>query len=169
MITKRFRQYFGIAMAVAAYYLVHEGAHLLFALSQGVFKGIRWMGIGMQIETYAERMSEVQLGLFCLVGGVSTALAAWTMLALTRRITMMKSKVALAACYYITMALLFIAPVYLSVLCDLFGGGDMNGIRLIMPEIPVRIGFGALGVLHGWGFFRHVLPAYSAAFRRLEA
>ncbi len=33
---KRARQYIGILAAVAAYYLVHEGAHLICALSMGV-------------------------------------------------------------------------------------------------------------------------------------
>ena len=31
--SKRARQYIGILAAVIAYYLVHEGAHLLYALS----------------------------------------------------------------------------------------------------------------------------------------
>ena len=30
--SKRTRQYIGILAALAAYYLVHEGAHLLYAL-----------------------------------------------------------------------------------------------------------------------------------------
>ena len=47
---KRVRQYIGILAAAAAYYLVHEGAHLLCAVLLGVFKQIRFMGIGMQID-----------------------------------------------------------------------------------------------------------------------
>ena len=34
----RARQYSGILAAVIAYYLVHEGAHLLYALFTGVFR-----------------------------------------------------------------------------------------------------------------------------------
>ena len=51
---KRARQYIGILAAAAAYYLVHEGEHLLCAVLLGVFKQIRFMGIGIQIEVYAE-------------------------------------------------------------------------------------------------------------------
>lgn len=51
--SKRVRQYISILAAVAAYYLVHEGAHLLYALSTGVFKQINFMGVGMQIDVYA--------------------------------------------------------------------------------------------------------------------
>lgn len=43
--TKRTRQYLGILAAIAAYYLVHEGAHFLCALLMGTFKNIRFMGI----------------------------------------------------------------------------------------------------------------------------
>lgn len=42
--SKRARQYIGILVAVIAYYLVHEGAHLLYALSTGVFRQIKFMG-----------------------------------------------------------------------------------------------------------------------------
>lgn len=36
IMSKRTRQYIGILAALAAYYLVHEGAHLLYALLTGV-------------------------------------------------------------------------------------------------------------------------------------
>ena len=38
---KRARQYIGILAAAAAYYFVHEGAHLLCAVLLGTFKQIR--------------------------------------------------------------------------------------------------------------------------------
>ena len=41
IMSKRTRQYIGILAAFAAYYLVHEGTHLLYALLTGVFKQIR--------------------------------------------------------------------------------------------------------------------------------
>ena len=62
--SKRARQYIGLLAAVASYYVVHEGAHLLYALAMGVFKEIRFMGLGMQIDIYAERLTDTQLGVF---------------------------------------------------------------------------------------------------------
>ena len=70
IMSKRTRQYLGILAALAAYYLVHEGAHLLYALLTGVFKQIRLMGLGVQIDVYAEHMTNMQLGIFCLVGAL---------------------------------------------------------------------------------------------------
>ena len=68
--SKRMRQYIGILAALVAYYLVHEGAHLLYALLTGVFRQINFMGLGVQIDVYAEHMTNMQLGIFCLVGAL---------------------------------------------------------------------------------------------------
>lgn len=68
--SKRVRQLVGIFAAIVAYYLIHEGAHLLYALFAGVFKQIRLMGLGVQIDVCAERMTDMQLGIFCLVGAL---------------------------------------------------------------------------------------------------
>ena len=54
---KRARQYIGVLAAAVAYYAVHEGAHLLCAVLLGTFRQIRFWGIGMQIDVYAERMT----------------------------------------------------------------------------------------------------------------
>ena len=70
--SRRIRQFIGIFAAVITYYIVHEGAHLLAALHYGVFKGINFMGLGMQIDAYTDRMTDMQLGIFCLAGAVST-------------------------------------------------------------------------------------------------
>ena len=124
---KRIRQYIGLLSAVLAYYAVHEGAHLLYALSTGVFRQINFMGIGMQI---------------CKV----------------------KSKTFKACMYYITIAMLLLDPLYLSILCGFFGGGDMNGIALLLSEWLARSFFGVLLVINCVIFWKVVLPKYKEAF-----
>ena len=162
--SKRARQYIGILAAVIAYYLVHEGAHLLYALLTGVFKQINLIGLGVQIDVYAERMTDAQLGVFCLVGALATFCTGALLTALVGRICRARSKLLRAALYYITIALLLIDPLYLSVLCGLFGGGDMNGIALICPEWAARCLFGALLLINGLAFWKRVLPAYRQSF-----
>ena len=49
---KRVRQYVGLLSAIIAYYLIHEGAHFIYALFTGVFKQINFMGLGMHIDIY---------------------------------------------------------------------------------------------------------------------
>jgi hypothetical protein len=161
---KRARQYIGILAAAAAYYLVHEGAHLLCAVLLGVFKQIRFMGIGMQIDVYAERMADGQMALFCVAGVTATLFAGIVLAALVGRISRQKSKLLRAVMYYITIALLLLDPLYLSILCGFFGGGDMNGISLLCPEWIARSFFAVLFIINGWIFWKRVLPAYKESF-----
>ena len=161
---KRVRQYVGLFSAVIAYYLLHEGAHLLYSLSIGAFKQINLMGLGMQIDIYAEKMTQTQLGVFCMLGSVTTLLTAYILIALIDKIRNISSKAIKACLYYITIAMLLIDPLYLSVLCGFFGGGDMNGIKLLVPEVAARILYGLVLVVNAFVFVKIVLPKYKLAF-----
>ena len=165
---KRIRQYIGIFAAIAAYYIIHEGAHLVAALHYGIFKGINFMGLGMQIDVYADRMTDNQLGIVCLGGAISTFLFGWLLIALARKICNAESKVFKSMMWYITLAILMIDPLYLSVLCGFFGGGDLNGIKLLFPEITARIIFAVIGIVHGIIIGKHLLPQYKKAFQQGE-
>ena len=163
---KRTRQYLGLLSAVLAYYIIHEGAHLIYALITGAFKQINVMGMGVQIDIYAERITDIQLGIFCLVGSVATFVTAYTLVLFTNKIGKNSSKIFKACMYYITIAMLLIDPVYLSVLCGFFGGGDMNGISLLFPEIAVRIVYGIILAINVMVFVKIVLPKYQLAFSK---
>ena len=164
--SKRFRQYIGILTAVIIYYFVHEGAHLVAALYYGVFKGINFMGLGMQIDVYADRMTDNQLGIFCLAGPVATLLFGWVLILLAKRICTSKSTLFKAVIWYVSLAILIIDPLYLSILCGFFGGGDMNGIKLLFPEIAVRIVSAVIGVIHGVVIWKFLLPSYTKSFQK---
>ena len=161
---KRVRQYVGLLSAVIAYYLIHEGAHFLYALSIGAFKQINFMGLGMQIDIYSEKMTQTQLGVFCLLGSVTTLLTAYILIALIDKIKIISSKAVKACLYYITLAMLLIDPLYLSILYGFFGGGDMNGIKLLVLEIAARIIYGLVLIVNAWVFVKIVLPKYKLAF-----
>ena len=162
----RIRQYIGILAAVVAYYIVHEGAHLILALHYGVFRGINFMGLGMQIDVYAERMTDTRLGIFCLSGAVSTLVFGWLMILLAKKICNVKSKGFKSVMWYVSLAILIIDPLYLSILCSFFGGGDMNGIKLLLPEMAVRIVFAVIGIVHGIVIWKYLLPEYTKAFQK---
>ena len=164
----RFRQYIGILAAVIIYYIIHEGAHLLVALHYCVYKGINFMGLGMQIDVYAERLTDTQLGLFCLAGPVETLLFGWVLTLLAKRICTSKSKLFKAVMWYVSLAFLIIDPLYLSVLCGFFGGGDMNGITLLLPEVAAKILFGVILVINGLLFWKVILPKYKMAFSEIQ-
>ena len=163
--SKRIRQYIGIFAAIAAYYIIHEGAHLVTALYYGVFKQINFMGLGMQVDVYTDRMTDVQLGIFCLAGALSTFVFGWLLIILAKHVCKAKSKVFKSIMWYMSLAILLIDPLYLSILCGFFGGGDMNGIKLLLPEIAVRIVFAVIGILHGVVIWKYLLPEYTKAFQ----
>lgn len=162
---KRIRQYIGLGSAILSYYIIHEGAHLIYALYMGVFKQINFIGLGVQIDVYVEQMTEQQLGVFCIVGSFATMIIAYVLVILADKIKDMSSKCLKACMYYITIAMLLIDPLYLSLLCGLFGGGDMNGISLLVPEMAARIGYGILMVMNIVVFFKVVLPKYKLGFK----
>lgn len=124
------------------------------------------MGLGVQVDVFRERMTDTQLGIFCLVGAVATFCMAYLLTALAKKICTARSKLLRAVLYYITIALLLIDPLYLSILCGLFGGGDMNGIALLLHEWTAKIGFGALLIVNGLLFWKLVFPVYSRFFSK---
>lgn len=83
---------------------------------------------------------------------------------LAKKICRATSRVFKAAMWYVTLAMLLLDPLYLSILCGFFGGGDMNGIRLLLPESGVRIFFAALGLAHCFLIRKSLLPKYTKAF-----
>ncbi len=164
IIDKRFRQYIGLIIAILVYYAVHEGAHLLYALYVGVFKQINFMGLGVQIDVYVEKMTSSEMMMFCLLGSVSTLIVAYVLAAMINILVRSSSKIFKACMYYITIAMLILDPLYLSILCGFFGGGDMNGISLFIPEILARIVYGCILFVNTVIFFKIVLPKYKMAF-----
>ena len=162
--TKKLRQYTGLFAAVLAYYVVHEGAHLAYALGIGAFQEIRFLGLGVQIDVFARQMTDIQMGIFCLAGSMAALAAAYVLVLLTGRICRRSGAVFKACMYYMTAALLLIDPLYLSILCGFFGGGDMNGISLLFPEPAARRVYGILLVVNAAVFAKIVLPQYRESF-----
>ena len=166
---KTLRQYIGLISAVVAYYVIHEGAHLVYALCTGVFRTIRFVGlVGIQIDIHRDQLSEQGLAIFCLAGPITTLVAAWLMAFASKRICQLSSKLVRSVLYYITIILLFLDPLYLSIIYRFVGGGDMNGISLIVPETVVACLFGLLLIINITIFAKIVYPTYSASFKGLQ-
>ena len=166
--SKRARQYIGLCVAILSYYIIHEGAHLMYALKLDVFKKVNFIGLGLQIDIFAEKMTENQLGIFCIIGSVATMITAYMLVAFADKIGKVSSKIFKASMYYITIAMLLIDPLYLSVLCSFVGGGDMNGISLIVPEAVARILYGIILLINIAVFVKMVLPKYKQAFLNMR-
>ncbi|MDO4978192.1 MAG: hypothetical protein Q4E53_13140 [Eubacteriales bacterium] len=161
---KKIRQYIGIIVAIAFYYIIHEGAHLVTALYFGVFKRINFLGLGVQIDVVAEKMTDIQMGVFCFMGAVATFTIAVILVLITPNICKMQNKLLKATFYYCSIIMLFLDPIYLSLLCGFFGGGDMNGIKLLIPEIVARTGFGILFIINVLIFVKYILPFFDVKY-----
>ena len=165
---KKIRQYIGLAVAVLMYYLIHEGAHLAVALAQGVFKQINVMGMGVQIDVYTEQINDVQMGIFCLMGPVASILAGWLMTAFVHPICRIQSMVVKACAWYTTLTLLILDPLYLSIYYRWVGGGDMNGIALLLPEPMVSIIAAAIAIVNAILIWKVLYPNYRKAFHNVD-
>ena len=165
---KKIRQYIGLAVAVLMYYVIHEGAHLIVALAQGVFKQINVMGMGIQIDVYSEQMNDVQMGIFCLMGPVASILAGWLMTAFVHPICRIRSMVVKACAWYTTLTLLILDPLYLSIYYRWVGGGDMNGIALLLPEPTVSIIAAAIAIVNAILIWKVLYPNYRKAFHNVD-
>ena len=140
----------------------------MYALKLDVFKKVNFIGLGLQIDVFAEKMTENQLGIFCIIGSVTTMITAYMLVAFADKIGKISSKIFKASMYYITIAMLLIDPLYLSILCSFFGGGDMNGISLIVPEAVARILYGIILLINIAVFVKMVLPKYKQAFLNMR-
>ena len=163
--SKRARQYIGLFVAIISYYIIHEGAHLAYALITGVYKQVNIIGLGVQIDVFAEKMTDNQMGLFCLVGSLATIITGYILVGIINILIKSTSDIFKACMYYVTIIMMFMDPLYLCVLCSIFGGGDMNGISLIISEIAARVIYGILFIVNAVIFIKVVLPKYKMAFR----
>lgn len=162
---KRIRQYAGLISALLSYYLVHEGAHFLYAIATGTFKQINLMALGVQVDIYRDRLSDAQLGWFCLAGPMATFLAWWLMVAFRRQICSARSQLLRACAWYVSIIMAILDPIYLSVIYRFVGGGDMNGISMLVPEIVAQVVFAVMAIINVIVLFKIVLPVYSESFK----
>ncbi|MBO4993705.1 MAG: hypothetical protein J6C60_05525 [Alistipes sp.] len=161
---KRARQYIGLVVAVVLYYTIHEGAHLLVALAQGVFKQINIIGLGMQIDVYAEQMSQQQMAVFCLAGPLATLIVGWAMVLFVKQICAIRSAVVKACAWYTSITMLMLDELYLGVFYRWVGGGDMNGIKLMLPEGAVSAVAIVIGIVNMLIIWKILFPAYKKSF-----
>ena len=71
-----------------------------------------------------------------------------------------------AICYYTTLALLLIDPLYLTIIYKLVGGGDMNGILLFgIQEEVVQLIYGIIVLINILLIIKKIYPVYKKSFR----
>lgn len=159
------RKWISLIIAVLIYYVIHEGSHLLVALSYGVFKKIKLSTLGVQIVINDANLSNFNLAIFCVVGFLSTFITSYILVLLINKIVKLKSKYLKTIFYYTTLILLLLDPLYLTILYNFVGGGDMNGILLFnISNTIIKLFFFIILILNLFVFIKVVLPKYKKSF-----
>ena len=164
---KSVKQWLSIFLAIIAYYIVHEGMHLLIALLLGVFEKVRIIGlIGIQIVTTENSLSGVNLAIFSGLSSIVTVLIGY-ILVFSKSIYKIKNKNVLTAIYYVTLCFLMLDPLYISTLAPYVGGGDLNGITtgLAISGTPIRIIAGIILIINFMIFKKTMHPKITGMFK----
>lgn len=160
-VSKNLRKWFALICAILLYYIIHEGSHVIVALLYGVFEEVKILGLGVQVVANVEVLTDFQIGIFCIVGSISTLLVGYLLVLFNKRVAKSKNKIFKAICYYTTIAFLLIDPVYLTIIYKFVGGGDMNGILLFgIPEIVIQFIFGIIAIMNVLLIIKRIYPAY---------
>lgn len=163
---KKIRTLTAFIFAFILYYIIHEGAHFIYAVNIGTFEKINLMFPGMQIQANTDIMSNIQIGIFCLLGVIATLCVAYVLCILVKRITLIKSNFIRALFYYTTLVFLLNDPLYLSIFYKFFGGGDMNGILLLIPETIASLLFVVIAIVNFVIIIKVIIPEYKKAFQK---
>ncbi len=166
---RNIRKWCTLAAAAILYFVVHEGAHWLYAVSIGAFRRVNIIGgIGIQIEPVRESMSDVEFGIFNLISSVATLAVGYALLAMTPKLLTFRSAYARAVAYFTTIVFLIVDPLYMCVLSLFVGGGDMNGIAMLASEPVVRIVAGVIAAVNIFVVLKYVVPRYRDAYNRKQ-
>lgn len=159
------RKWVSLIIAIILYYIVHEGSHIIVAMLYGAFDGIRFLGLGVQVEAKVEILSRLQIVFFCAIGSISTLLVAYLLVLFTNKIVKVNNKMVRAIFYYTTLVFLLLDPLYLSIVYKFVGGGDMNGILLLgFSDFYIQIFFGVILVINIILIIKKIYPTYKDSF-----
>ena len=168
--SKKCRQYILYLLAIVTYLIVHEGIHVIQALGHGIFQGIRFNGIGVEV-LIREPLTIGGWKLACFSGlsSVVTIAIGYIIYGLTWKILALKQRWSKSYFYYTAIVFLLLDPFYIGVL-SLFVNGDINGITLGLglSYAAVRIVYLLIFVLNIFLVMKKLYPRYVADFNRAD-
>ncbi len=163
---RNIKLWIGIIIAIIIYYVVHEGTHLIQAVLTDNFDSIRLVGFaGIEI-MIKEVPTGLLLSLFSGLSNAITVFCGYILVIMIPKILVLSNKMMKVALYYITIILLVLDPVYMSILHQYVGGGDMNGVTkgLGISSLPISIVFGIVAALNIYIIIKKVHPTYKKNF-----
>lgn len=165
--TQNLRKWLSLIISIVIYYIFHEGAHLALALAYGTFERIRiakW-GLGIQIVADTAAMTNAQIFVFCIAGVVATLIVSYILVWKVKAIGRIGNKLLKAVFYYTTLVFLLLDPIYLSIIHNFVGGGDMNGIAAMgLSTATASFIFAVITIINLMIFVKTVYPKYKMSF-----
>ncbi|MGI6492935.1 MAG: hypothetical protein GX949_00695 [Peptococcaceae bacterium] len=156
------RKYLYIILAGITYLVVHEGVHIIQALLWGIYKGIKVLPLGIEVEIIQPlTIGGLRLAAFSGLSSVVTILIGYLLFLLTPKIIRLNKQYIKNYIYYVTFVFLLLDPVYISLL-SFFVGGDINGIALGLgvPYMVIRGIYFVFAVINGYLVYKKLYPAY---------
>ena len=111
-------------------------------------------------------MSDIEFGVFNLAAPLATLAVGYALLALTPKFLAFRSDYARAIAYFTTIVFLVLDPLYLCFLSLFVGGGDMNGIVMLAPELTVRLVAGLVAAVNIFIVIKYIVPRYRMAYNK---
>jgi hypothetical protein len=157
------KKWLAFLLAVVIFFTLHEGLHALTALPFGEYQAFHIRPLGMEV-TFNTPVAERAGSHWALISGASnlaTILMGYILLALTPRLTTLKSTFLKVTLYYLAFFGLLLDPLNLSV-GPLLYGGDANGIAfgLGIPRWIIQVVFGVIFLLNHELVARVLVPGY---------
>lgn len=157
------RKYLYFILAGITYLIVHEGVHIIQALIYGIYKGIKLLPLGVEVEVIQPlTISGLKLAAFSGLSSISTMLMGYVLFLLSPVVLKSKKQYLKNYIYYVTFVFLLLDPIYISILSNFVGGGDINGIALglHLPYMLVRSVYLIIAILNACLIYKKLYPAY---------
>ncbi len=159
----RYRRRYGyFLLAGLSYLLIHEGVHLIQALIYGIYKGVKILPLGVEIEIIQPlTIKGFKLAAFSGLSSLTTVLIGYLILILGPQILKLKGRPLKNYFYYVAFIFLLLDPIYISIF-SIFIGGDINGIILGLGISPLIISliYFIMAAINGCLVYKRLCPAY---------
>lgn len=124
------KKYIYSILAGITYVIIHEGVHIIQALIFSIYKDIKLLPLGIEVEILQPLTIEgFKLASFSGLSSVVTVLIGYVLFIFSPKILKFNNQSVKNYIYYVTFVFLLVDPIYISLL-SFFVGGDINGIVL---------------------------------------
>lgn len=156
------RKYLYTILAGITYLIIHEGVHIIQAMTLDIYEGIRLLPLGIEVEILQPLTIEgLELAAFSGLSSIVTVLIGYFLLLFSPNIIKFNNQLIKNYLYYITFVFLLLDPIYMSVL-SFFVGGDINGIvlGLNISYMSVRSVYFVIAILNSYLVYKKLYPTY---------